>query len=100
MRNVYGDNQTTDRLIDNDSLKGNIRLPVTLQQTVWVNTSVNVSFGRRLKQSTRPYQATIPMSISNTQNSYKWTKDNRSLHSLRMEALIFIRVKQLTDCNL
>jgi hypothetical protein len=33
--------------------------------------AVNASLERRLRQSTRPYRATILMSISNTPNTYK-----------------------------
>ena len=45
--------------------------PLLYNRPYGSNTSVNVSFGRRLKQSTRPYRAIIPMSISNTPNTYK-----------------------------
>ena len=40
-----------------------------------LNTNANVFSRRRLKQSIRPFQATIPMSISNTPNTYKLTND-------------------------
>ena len=38
-----------DAVIDNDSFKGNIRLPVTLQQTVWVEYKRKCLFGKKVK---------------------------------------------------
>ncbi len=38
-----------DAVIDNDSLKGDIRLPVTLQQTVWVEYKHKCLFWRKVK---------------------------------------------------
>lgn len=38
-----------DAVIDNDSLKGDIRLPVTLQQTVWVEYERKCLFWKKFK---------------------------------------------------
>ncbi len=38
-----------DAVIDNDSLKGDIRLPVTLQQTVWVEYKRKCLFWKKVK---------------------------------------------------
>lgn len=38
-----------DAIIDNDSLKGDIRLPVTLQQTVWVEYKRKCLFWKKVK---------------------------------------------------
>ena len=38
-----------DAVIDNDTLRGNIRLPVTLQQTVWVEYKRKCIFWKKVK---------------------------------------------------
>ena len=38
-----------DAVIDKDSFKGNIRLPVTLQQTVWVEYKRKCLFWKKVK---------------------------------------------------
>ena len=60
-----------DAFIDNDRLKVIPDCPLLCGRPYGLNTSVNVSFGRRLRQSTRLYQAMIPVSISSTPNTYK-----------------------------
>ena len=49
-----------DAVIDNDSLKGDIRLPVTLQQTVWVEYKRKCIFWKKVKAIPQPISSDNP----------------------------------------